>query len=121
MYIIENIGVMGEAWAGLGLGGQGGGGKIHCPEHQMGGGEIEVAGVHDTADFGTIQSEVAPVHGHAKPRDAGEAAGSCHIMEAGAGAEMMAAAGAPSNGRAVAVVAVGKSVAAETDNQVRVH
>jgi hypothetical protein len=42
-------------------------------------------------------------------------------VETGAGVEVMAAAGASSDGGAVAMTAVEKSVAAETDDQVRIH
>jgi hypothetical protein len=68
-----------------------------------------------------FKSRSRRVHGHAKPRDAGEAAGTGHVVEAGAGVQVMAAAGASSNGGTLAVAAVGKSVAADTNDQVRVH
>ena len=107
--------------AGRALFREDGGGKIQGPEHQASGGEVNVAGVHDSEDFGSVQSEVAPVHGHTNPRDAGEAAGTGHVVETGAGVEVMAAAGASADGGAVAVAAIGKRVAAETDDQVRIH
>jgi hypothetical protein len=107
---------MNAANASLRLSGEGGGGEIHSPEHQTGGGEIEVAGVHDAEDFSTIQGEIAPVYGHANPRDAGEAAGTGAVVEAGAGVEVMAATGTSADSGAVTMVAVGKSVAAETDD-----
>jgi hypothetical protein len=72
-------------------------------------------------DFGTICGEVAPVHGHAKPSEAGESASAGHVVEAGAGVEMMAAAGASSNGGSLTAVAAGKDVVAVTDDQVRAH
>jgi hypothetical protein len=72
-------------------------------------------------DLGTVRSEVAPVLGYAKARNAGEAAGASHVVEAGAGVEMVTAAGASADGGAVTVAAVGKSVAAETDDQGRIH
>jgi hypothetical protein len=112
-YVIENIGVTGAARTGGWLGGEGGGGEIHDPKQHSGGGEVDSAGVHDVEDFSAVQGEVEPGRGYAKPRDAGEAAS--------AGVEMMAAAGASADGGGVAVAAVGKSVAAETDDQVRVH
>ena len=105
----------------LRLGGEGSGGEIHGPEHQAGGGEVDSSRVDDSADFGTVQGEVATVHGHANPRDAGQAASTGHVVEAGASVEVMAAAGASSDGWAVTLVAAGKSVAAETDDQVRLH
>ncbi len=112
---------MGASRTGLGLGGEGGGGEIHGPEHQASGGEVDSAGVDDAADFGAVQGEVAAVHGHANPRDAGEATGTGYVVESGAGVEMMAAAGASADGGGVAVASVGEGVAAERDNQVRVH
>ena len=112
---------MGALWTSNWLGGEGFGGEIHGPEHQPGGGEVDAAGVHDAEDFRPVQVEVAPGHGHAKARDAGEAASTSHVVEAGAGVEMMAAAGASANGCSFTVAAVGKSVAAETDDQVRIH
>ena len=120
-YMIENIGVTGTVRMGSGPDGEGGGGEIEGPEHHAGGGEVEAAGVDDTDDFSAVQGEFALVDGHAKPRNAGEAAGPGAVVEAGAGVTMMAAAGASANGGAVAVASVGKSVAAETDDQVRVH
>ena len=103
---------------GLRLGGESSRGEIHCPEHQPGGGEIDSTGVHDAEDFSTVQGEVARAHGHAEPRNAGDAAGTGHVAKAGAGIEVMAAAGASSDGGALTVAAVGKGVAAETDDQV---
>ena len=62
------------------------------------------------------------VIGHAKPRDAGETAGEGHVVEAGVGVEVMAAAGASADGGAVTVAAVGKGVAADRDDcGTRVH
>jgi len=120
-YVIENIVVTGTAQTGSRLGGKGGGGEIHGPEHQPGGGEIDSAAGHDAEDFRTVQGEVARGHGHAKPRDAGEAAGTGHVVEAGAGVQVMAAAGASADGWALAVASVGESVAADTDDKGRVH
>ena len=119
--MIGDIGVMGAAQTGGRLGSEGGRGEIHGPKHHSGGGEVDSAGGHDAEDFRTVQGEVAPGHGHAKPWDAGEAAGAGHVVEAGAGVEVMAAAGASADGGTVAVAAVGKSMAAETDDQVRIH
>src|SRR3974390_1457273 len=96
--MIGNIGVTGAARTCHLLGGEGGGGEIHGPEHHPGGGEVDTAGVDDPENLGTVQGEVAPVHGHPQPRDAGEAAGTGHVVEAGAGVEVMAAAGASANG-----------------------
>ena len=104
------------------LGGEDLGGEIHGPEHHPGGGEVDTAGVDDAVDFGTICGEVAPVHGHAKSSKGGEAAGTGHVVKASAGVQVMAAAGPSSDGGTLTVVAVGKCVAADTDDQgTRVH
>src|SRR5664279_827021 len=112
---------MGAARTGIWLGGEGGGGEIHGPEHQAGGGEIDTAGVHDAEDFGTVRGEFAQVHRHAEPREGGKAAGTGHVVEAGAGPTVMAAAGASVDGGAATVATVGESVAAERDDQGRIH
>jgi hypothetical protein len=104
---------MGAVRTGSRLGGEGGGGEIHGPEHQAGGGEIDSAGVHDTEDFSAVQGEVATGHGHAKSSEAGEAAGTGHVVEEGAGVEVMAATGASADGWSVAVASVGKGMAAD--------
>jgi hypothetical protein len=103
------------------LGGEGGGGEIHGPKHQAGGGEIDTAGVHDAEDFGTVRGEFAQVHRHAEPREGGKAAGTGHVVEAGAGVEVMAAAGASSDGGTATVAAVKESMATERDDQGLVH
>ena len=120
-YVIGNIGVTGAAQTCSRLDGEGGGGEIHGPEHHPSGGEVDPAGVDDAENLGTVQGEVAPVHGHAKPRDAGTAAGTGHVVEADAGVEVMAAAGASADGGTATTVAVGKDVAAETDDEGWVH
>ncbi|HEY4932729.1 MAG TPA: hypothetical protein VII23_14265 [Terriglobales bacterium] len=103
-------------------GGEGGGGEIQGPEHQPGGVEVTIAGGHDAEDFRAVQGEVARGHGHAKPRDAGEAASTGHVVAAGSSVKVVAAAGASSNGGTLTVAAVGKSMAAGTDDQVlRTH
>ena len=112
---------MGAAAAGRTLIREDGCGEIQGPEHQASGGEVDVAGVYDAEDFGAVQSEVAAIYGHTNPRDAGEAAGAGHVMEAGARVAVMAAAGASADGGGVAVAAVGKSVAAERDDEARIH
>jgi hypothetical protein len=117
-YVIVNIGVMGAVRMRRPLGGEGGGGEIHGPEHQPGRGEVDTASGHDAEDFSTVQGEVARGHGHAKPRDTGMAAGTGHVVEAGAGVKVMAAAGASADGGALAMAAVGESVSADTDDQV---
>jgi len=121
-YMTENIGFMGATWTGSGLGGEGFGGEIHGPEHHPRSVEVDTAGVHDAEDFRPVQGEVAPVHGHTKPRERGDPAGTGHVVEAGASVEVMAAAGASADGCSVTVAAVGKSVTADTDDQgTRMH
>ena len=92
------------------------GGEIHGPKHHPGGGKVDTAGVDDAEDFGTICGEVAPVHGHAEPREGGKAAGTGHVVEAGASVEVMSAAGTSADSGALAVAAVGKGVAADGDD-----
>lgn len=112
---------MGAAQRGGRLGRQGGGGEIHGPEHHSGGGEVDTAGVDDAENLRAVPGQVAPVHGHAKPSEAGETTSAGHGVESGAGVEVMAAAGASADGGAVAVAAAGEGVAADTDDQGRVH
>jgi hypothetical protein len=106
---------------GIRLGGEGGGGEIHGPEHHSGGVEVDSAGVYDAKDFQSVQGEIARSHGHKKPRDAGETAGAGHVVEAGVGVEVMAAAAASADGGGVTVATVGKGMAANTDDKRRGH
>jgi hypothetical protein len=101
--------------------GEDGGGEIHGPEQQPGGGEVDASGLDDAVGFGPVGGEVAAVHGGDEPGDAEDAAGAGHVVQAGAGVEVMAAAGASADGGSLTVATVGKSVAAETNDQVRVH
>jgi hypothetical protein len=119
--MIENIVVTGAVWPRRRLGGEGFGGEIHGPEHHPRSVEVDTAGVHDAEDFRPVQGEVAPVHGHTKPRERGNAAGTGHVMETGEDVKVMAATGASADGGTSTVAAVEKSVAAETDDQVRIH
>ena len=116
--MIVNIRFIGRSRTVVALGGEGGCGEIHGPEHQPGGGEVDAAGVHHAEDFSTVQGEVARGHGHTEPRDAGESAGTGHAMETSAGVKVMSAAGASSDGGTLAVAAVWESVLAKTDDQV---
>src|SRR3974390_567543 len=120
-YVIGNIGVTGAAQRCSRLDGEDGGGEIHGPEHHPGGGVVDTAGVDDAENLGTVQGEVAPVHGHAKSRDTVEATGAGHVVEACLGVEVMAAAGASADGGTATTVAVGEGVATETDDEARVH
>ena len=112
---------MGAVRAGSRLGGEGGGGRIPGAEHQSGRGEVDSAAGHDAEDFSTVQGEVARGHRHAKPRDAGEASSAGHVVKAGAGIEVMAAAGASSDGGTMTVAAVGEDVATGANDQVQIH
>ena len=83
---------MGPAGAATGLSGEGGGGEVHGPEEQAGGGVVEAAGVDEAQDFDAVEGHIAPVDGDAKPGDRGEATGTGHVAEAGPGVEVVAAA-----------------------------
>jgi|SRR3974390_93685 len=119
--MIGNIGVTGGMRTCGTLGWEGGGGEIHGPEHHPSGGVVDIAGVDDAENLGTVQGEVAPGHGHTQPRDAGAAAGTGHVVEARLGVEVMAAASASADGGTTTTMAIGKGVAAEADDKARVH
>lgn len=121
MYMIGNIGVMSTMPKGRMPFRERGGGEVHGPEHEAGGCEVDAAGVDDTMDFGAVPGEVALVHGDAKARDGSEAAGTGHVVKASLGVQVVAAAGASADGGAAAAVAIGKGVAAETDNRGTTH
>jgi hypothetical protein len=114
--MIENIGVIGAIGTRCPLRRERGGGEIHGPEHQTGGSEIDGAAVDDAEDFRTIQGHVVQGRRHEEPRDTGEAAGPSDVVEAGAGVQVMATAGASANGGTLAVTAVGEGVVTETDD-----
>ena len=73
---------------------EGGGGLIHRPKQHAGGAVIDIAGVDDAHDFDAVELDVAAIHDQVEPGEADEAAGPGRVVEAGAGVEMMAAAGA---------------------------
>jgi hypothetical protein len=74
-----------------------------------------------TAHFGLVVSQIAGRFRDEQARESHAPTGASHIVQAGAGVEVMAAAGASVDGGSVTMAAVGKGVAAETDDQGRVH
>jgi hypothetical protein len=94
-----------------------GGGELHSPEHQPSSGEFDAACVNDTKDFGAVRGEAAPVHGHAKPGDTGEASAAGHVAEASSDVKVMTAAGASADGGTLAVAAIGKDVTTSANDQ----
>ena len=107
--MIENIGVMGAAETGGRLGGEGGGGEIHGPENHSGCVKVDTPGGEDAIDLGPVECEVAGRLWDAEAEDKGAASSPGHVVEAGAGVKVMAAAGASADGSAVAVAAVGQA------------
>ena len=120
--MIGNIGVMGAAQTGGPLGGEGGGGEIQGPENHSGCSKSIRPVARTRHDFGPIACQVAGrLLGHAS---GGKGAASCpsHVVEASAGVEVMAAAGASANRSALTVAAVGQDVATGTDDsRLRTH
>lgn len=75
-----------------------------------------------TAHFGLVVSQIAGRFRDEQARESHAPTGASHIVQAGAGVEVMAAAGASSNRRDLTMAAVGKNVTADTDTQVlRTH
>ena len=107
---------MGEVRADSLPGGKGGGGEIHCPENHSGCIKVNTPGSEDTTDLGPVACEVAARLWYEPAEDQGAALRSSDIVEAGAGVEVMAAAGASANGGALAAAAVGQDVATSTDD-----
>src|SRR5271167_3331794 len=112
---------MGAARTGGTLGGKGGGGEIHGPENHSGCVKVYTPGGEDAADFGPVACKVAARVWDAPAEDKGTASGAGHVVEAGAGVEVMAAAGASSNGGSPAAQAAGKDVVAGTNEEARTH
>jgi len=120
MYMTENTMVM-VAVNGAGeegrLGALDGGGELQGPQHGCGGVGIDALGGEHTAHFALVVSQIAGRFGDEQARESNAATGASHIVQASAGVEMMATAGASANGGTLAVAAIGESVAAGTDNQ----
>jgi len=112
---------MGAAWTGDRLGGKDGGGEIHGPENHSGGVKVHTPGSEDAVDLGPVTCKVAARVRETPAEDSCAAAGAGHVVEAGAGVEVMAAAGASANGGSLAAQAAGKDVVAGTNNEARTH
>ena len=113
---------MGAARADGGLRREDGGGEIHGPEHHSGCVRADALGGEHAAHLSLVVSQITRRFGDEQARKSHAATGAGHVVEAGAGVKVMAAAGASANRRALAMVAVGKRVPAETDDQVlRTH
>src|SRR5260370_559204 len=110
---------MGAMLAVDGLGREGGGGEIQRPENHSSCVKVYTPGGEDAIDLGPVAGKVAGRLWDAPAEDEGAALGSSHVVEAGTGVEVMAAAAASSNGGTLAAAAVGKSVTADPDYQVR--
>ena len=122
--MIEIIGVMGTAPTGAeaGLGAEDAGGKIHGPENHSGCVRVDTLGGKDAADLGLVAGQVAGRLGDAEAEDKGAAPRPSHDMEAGTGVEVMAAAGASTDGGTLAVAAAGQEVATgANDERLRAH
>src|SRR5271165_701711 len=119
--MIGNIGVMGAARTGGWLGGEGGGGEIHGPENHSGGVKVQTPGGQDAADFGPVACQVAARVWDTPAEDQGATVSAGHVVEAGAGVEVMVAAGASANGGSPAAQAAGKDVVAGTNDKARTH
>jgi hypothetical protein len=110
--MIGNIGVMGAAKAGDRRGREGGGGEIHGPEKHTGCVKVQTPGGDDTIDLGPVEGEVAGRLGDAAAEEEGAALRPSHVVKAGEGVKVMAAARASTQGGALTVAAIGKNVAA---------
>jgi hypothetical protein len=119
--MIGNIGVMGVAQTGGRLGGEGGGGEIQGPENHSGCVKVYTPGGYDPVDFGPVAGKIAARVWDAPAEDKGTASGAGHVVEAGTGVEVMAAAGASSNGGSPAAQAAGKDVVTGTNDEARTH
>ena len=112
---------MGAVQRGVRPGGEGGGGEIQGPENHSGCVKVDTPGGEDAIDLGPVECEVAGRLWDAPAEDKGAALRPGHVMKASNSIQMMAAAGAPANGSALAVAAVGQDVATSTNDEVRIH
>ncbi len=99
-----------------GLGGEGGGGEIHGPEDHSGCAKVNTSGGEDTIDFGLVAGKVAARRWDEPAENKGVALRSSHIVQASAGAKVMAAAGASANGGTLTMPAVSQDVATSTND-----
>ena len=112
---------MGAARTGGALGGKGGGGEIHGPENHSGCVKVYTPGGEDAADFGPVACKVAARVWDAPAEDNGTASCPSHVVEAGAGPTVMAAAGASANGGSTAAQAAGKDLVAGRNDEDQTH
>src|SRR5271166_3363542 len=112
---------MGAARTGGSLGRKDGGGEIHGPEKHPGGVEVHSPGGQDAADFGPVTGKVAARVWDTPAENKGATASAGHVVEAGAGVEVMAAADASANGGSPAAQAARKNVVAGTNDEARTH
>jgi hypothetical protein len=112
---------MGGTRTGGTLGGEGGGGEIHGPENHSGCVKVYTPCGQDAADLVPVACKVAARVRDAPAEDNGAASGTGHVVEAGAGVEVMAAAGASSNGGSPAAQAAGEDVVAGRNDEARIH
>ncbi|HEY4960788.1 MAG TPA: hypothetical protein VII29_08025 [Terriglobales bacterium] len=99
---------MGAAQTGGRLCGEGGGGEIYGPVNHSGCVKVYTPGAQDAADFGPVAGKIAARVWDAPAEDKGTASCPSHVVEAGAGVKVMAAAGASANGGSTAAQAAGK-------------
>jgi len=112
---------MGAARTGGSLGRKDGGGEIDGPENHSGCVKVHTPGSQDAADFGPVACKVAARVWDTPAEEKGTASGAGHVVEAGAGVEVMAAAGASANGGSPAAQAAGEDVVAGTNDEARTH
>jgi hypothetical protein len=120
--LIDFIGFRDATKSESGLGTQGDGGEFLCPQHHSSDVRIDVLGGEDAADLGLVVGKGAGRLRDAKAEDKAAAAGPGHVVQAGAGAQVMTAAGAPTNSGTLTVAAVGANMATGTNDQgARIH
>ena len=114
--MIGNIEVTVAVRTGGRLGREGGGGEIHGPEHHSGCVEVDTPGGEDAIDLDLVADKVAARLRHTPAEYNGAATRASHVVEAGAGVEMVTTAGTAANGGTPAVAAVGEDVATSTND-----
>jgi hypothetical protein len=109
--------VPGATRATAGFGAEDRGRQVHCPEDQPSCTGIDALGGENAVDLGPVPLEVASGLGDTEAENEGAAAGAGHVMQAGAGIEVMAAAGAACDGGLETAAAVGQKVPAGANDQ----
>ena len=113
---------MGAAQTGGPFGQEGRGGEIHGPEKHSGCVKVDTPGGEDAADLGPVAGKVEARARDAAAEDKGAALRPSHVVEADAGVEVMATAGAPAHGGTLTAAAVGEDVATGANVQrLRTH